>query len=159
MVGCVIDSIRNIFKGRFFLFMKLYDEFYFEITLTGKKTDITRFISFVKAGGLDDFFEPSDDYINPDDNYDSADGDTECELVFSNDDWGIEIDELDTDELLDVLCRAAKPLHIRGTLYDTDDGEYSFVSEAGAGYYVKSSLTEFNDELDAKRDEEEYGEE
>ena len=139
--------------------MTLYDELYFEITLSGQKKDITRFISFLESGGHDDFFEVSRDYINPDDSYGAADDGGECELVFANDDWGIEIDEIDTDDLLDVLCRAAKALHVRGTLYDTDDGEYSFISEAGAGYFVKASITEFNDELDAKRDEEEENEE
>ncbi len=140
--------------------MTLYEELYFEITLTGTKAEIKRFTSFLKSGELDDFFEIVTDYINLDDGYATADEDEETRLVFTNDDWGVEIDEFDVDEFLDTFCRAAKSLEVQGTLYDADDGEYSFISAAGDGYYVNAkSITKFNDELDEHAREEESDEE
>ena len=135
--------------------MTLYEEIYFEITLSGQKSEIGRFVTFLKSGGLDDFFEFSPDYINLDDNYKTADENEETRLIFTNDEWGIETDEFDTDEFLDVFCRAAKNLDIQGTLYDIEDEEYSFVSNSGDGYYVNAkNITDFNDELDEQAREE-----
>ena len=73
--------------------MILCEELYFEITLTGIKSELKKFISCLKSGELDDFFEFSSDYISYDDEYaDAGDGD-ETSIVFTNDDLGIEIDE------------------------------------------------------------------
>ena len=141
--------------------MTLYDEVYFEITLLGKKIEIKKFLSFLKDGGLDDFFEVEEDYVDYDDDFDTV-GDEEATVItFSNDDLGIEIDELDTDEFLEVLCRAARNLDARGELYDADDDEYRFVSTEGNSYYLNAkSINAFNDDLDTQaREEDEDGEE
>lgn len=139
--------------------MTLCDEVYFEITLTGPKAEIKQFVSFLKSGELDEFFEITSDYIHYDDNYhDAADGDN-TSLIFSNDDWGIEIEELEVDEFLDVFCRAAKRLDVRGQLYDADDEEYSFISSEGDSYYLNAkNIKHFNDEIDAAASAEEDGE-
>ena len=135
--------------------MTLCDELYFEITLTGSKSELRKFVSFLRSGELDDFFEMSSDYINYDDGYQAADDNTESSIVFTNDDMGIEIDELDTDEFLELFCRAGKNLDIDGRLYDADDEEYAFVSEMGDSYYLNAkNATRFNDELDEKAYEE-----
>ena len=140
--------------------MTLCDELYFEITLTGKKADLRALLSFLKSGELDDFFEFSADYIDYDDGYSDAQDGEEASVTLINDDVGIEIDEIDTDEFLSVFCRAAKALDARGTLYDSDDEEFSFVSEAGDSYYLNAKrVSIFNDELDAHARSEEADEE
>ena len=129
--------------------MILYEELYFEITFTGSKSEIKKFASFLKSGGLDDFIELGPDYISYDDGFDGAAPEEETSLTLSNDDYGIEIDEFDTDEFLEVLCRAAKGLDVSGQLYDIDDEEFSFKSEAGDSYYVDASKIErFNEDDD-----------
>lgn len=140
--------------------MTLCDELYFEITLTGEKAELKQFVSFLKSGELDEFFEISSEYIHYDDNYsDAGDGDS-TSVIFSNDDLGIEIEELEVDEFLDVFCRAARRLDVRGQLYDVDDEEYSFISSAGDSYYINAkNIKNFNDELDAAASAEEEGEE
>lgn len=139
--------------------MTLCDELYFEITLSGTKADLRSFVSFLRSGELDEFFEVTTDYIDYDDGYaEAADGE-ESSLLFTNDDYGIEIEELDVDEFLEVFCRAAKALDVRGTLYDVDDEEFSFVSAEGDSYYLNAKKVGlFNDELDAKAREEEADE-
>ena len=68
---------------------------------------------------------------------------------------GIEIDEFDTDEFLEVFCKAARRLDVEGRLFDIDDEEYEFVSEVGDSYYLNAKRTKkFNDELDEKAYEE-----
>lgn len=127
--------------------MTLCEELYFEITLTGIKSDLKKFVSFLKSGELDEFFEVSSDYINYDDDYETADPNRELSIVFSNDDIGIEIDDFDTDEFLEVFCKAAKPLYVKGVLYDIDEEEYEFVSAKDDSYYVNSKRTKtFNDD-------------
>jgi hypothetical protein len=129
--------------------MILCEELYFEITLTGAKSELKKFITFLKSGELDEFFEFSADYITYDDEYDAADADGKTSIVLSNDDYGIEIDELDTDEFLDVFCRAARNLEAVGHLYDIDDEEYRFVSEQGDSYYLNSDkIAKFNEDDD-----------
>ena len=129
--------------------MTLCEELYFEITLTGTKTDLQKFISYLKSGELDDFFEFTSDYINYDDEFDGARPEQETSVILSNDDYGIEIDEFDTDEFLEVFCKAAKALDVEGTLYDIDDEEYKFVSAPGDSYYVNAKrAVKFNDDLD-----------
>ncbi len=136
--------------------MTLCDELYFDVTLSGAKSEIRKFAAFLRSGELDDFFEISTDYISYDDAYDEVDDDGICSMTFSNDDWGIEIEELDVDEFLDVFCRAARKLEVKGTLYDADDDEFSFVSYEGDSYYINArNIKDFNDELDAHADKEE----
>jgi len=135
--------------------MTLCEELYFEITLTGAKTDLKRFISYLKSGELDDFFEFTSDYISYDDEYEGAEPEQETSITISNDDYGIEIDEFDTDEFLEVFCRAAKALDVEGRLFDIDDEEYEFTSAKGDSYYLNAKRRiRFNDELDEKAYEE-----
>lgn len=138
--------------------MTLCDELYFEITVTGEKTEVKKFVSFLKSGGLDDFFEMDNEYIEYDDDFDSCEPDAETYITFVNDDIGIEIEEFDTYEFLETFCRAGKSLDIRGRLYDADDEEYSFVSLKGDSYFLNAKNIEIEDELDqqAKKDDEEY---
>lgn len=139
--------------------MTLCEELYFEIKLTGPKSEIKKFASFLKSGELDEFFEITSDYLYYDDNYQTAEDDQKCTLIFSNDDYGIEIDEIDTDEFLEIFCRAARRLEVMGTMYDSDDEEYSFISHEGDSYYLNSrKVSIFNDELDAHAREEERDE-
>ncbi len=129
--------------------MTLCEELYFEITLTGKKHELKKLISFLRSGELDEFFEFSKEYINYDDSYADATDTDESSIVLSTDDYGIEIDEFDTDEFLDVFCRAAKNLCVQGHFYDIDDEEFSFTSEEGDSYYVNSrKATRFNEDDD-----------
>ena len=142
--------------------MTLYDEIYFEITASGKKSELQKFISFLKGGGLDDFFEMDSDYLDYDDDFASAGDEGETYVTFSNDDMGIELDEFDVDEFLEVLCRAGKRLDLRGELYDADDDEYRFISAEGDSYYLNAkNINLFNDDLDtqAKEEDEEDEEE
>ena len=140
--------------------MTLYNELYFEITLTGAKSELEKLIKFLKSGDLDEFFEFSTEYISYDDEYGSASGDKETSIVLSNEDDGIEIEEFDTDDFLDVFCRAAKSLDVRGQLYDIDDEEYSFVSEAGDSYYINAkNIRSFNEDDDLPTEDDEDDEE
>ena len=135
--------------------MTLCEELYFEINLTGTKSELKKFVSYLKSGELDEFFEITSDYINYDDEYATATDDKETTVIFSNDDYGIEIDEFDTDEFLEIFCKAAKALDVEGRLFDIDDEEYEFVSAKGDSYYVNAKRTaRFNDELDEKAYEE-----
>lgn len=135
--------------------MTFCEELYFEIKLTGVKSELKKFVSYLKSGELDEFFEFDSDFISYDDEYDSADSDTETSIVLSNDDVGIEIDEFDTDEFLEVFCRAASSLYVEGRFFDIDDEDYEFISAAGDSYYVNARKSKrFNDELDEKAYEE-----
>ena len=137
--------------------MTLCDELYFEITVTGEKTEVKKFVSFLKSGELDDFFEMDNEYIEYDDDFDSCEPNAETYITFVNDDFGIEIEEFDTCEFLETFCRAGKALDIRGRIYDADDEEYSFVSAKGDSYFLNAKNIEIEDELDeqAKKDDEE----
>ncbi len=140
--------------------MTLCEELFFEIKISGEKKELKKFISFLKSGELDDFFEITSDYIDFDDDYASVSDESEASFNFINDDMGIEIDELDTDEFLDVFCKAARKLDVQGRLYDIDDEEYSFVSPKGDSYYINAkNINRFNDELDAEVEKEEAEEE
>ena len=129
--------------------MILCEELYFEITLTGVKSELKKFVTYLRSGGLDDFFEFSSDYITYDDEFAGVADDGESSIVIANDDYGIEIDEFDTDEFLETFCRAAKNLDVVGQLYDIDDDEYRFVSETGDSYYLNSDkVLRFNEDDD-----------
>ena len=135
--------------------MTLCEELYFEITLTGAKSDLKKFVSYLRSGELDEFFEFSSDYIDYDDDYEDAAPDYETSIILSNDDCGIEIDEFDTDEFLEVFCKGAKALDVKGRLYDIDDEEYEFTSAEGDSYYLNAKRSiRYNDELDEKAYEE-----
>ena len=135
--------------------MTLYEELYFDIKATGPKSEIARFASFLKSGELDEFFEFSTDYIIYDDDYATADSDQEVSITISNDDFGIEIDEFDTDEFLELLCKAGKKLYLKGQIFDIDDEEYSFVSEEGDSYYTNAkNIASFNEDEDMPSDDE-----
>ena len=128
--------------------MTLWDEVYFEITLHGTKSELRRFANFLTSDELSDFFEISSDYIIYDDGFLACADEAETEIIFTNDDYGIEIEELDTDEFLEVFCKAARRLDVYGTLFD-NDSEYHFTSAKGDSYYINSrEAMKFNDELD-----------
>jgi hypothetical protein len=136
------------------LAMTLYEEIYFDITVEGKKSDAKRLEKFLLGGGCDDFFEVHPEHISYADEFVESDESATVRMFFS-DDLGIELDELDTDEFLEVFCKAAKPLDVEGTLFDVDDEEYKFVSAKGDYYYINPNRTRrFNDELDEKAHEE-----
>ncbi len=138
--------------------MILCEEIYFEITLKGERSEVKKFARFLKSGELDDFFEVSSDFISYSDE-DEEDAD-KLTMIFSNDDFGIECDELDTEDFLDLFCKAARNLDVSGHLYDINDEEYSFISEAGSGDYRNArSIDRFNDELDEAAYNEELDEE
>ena len=140
--------------------MTLWDELYFEITVHGVKSELRKFANFLLSGELDEFFEITDDYLIYDDAYSSAEDTAESEIIFSNDDYGIEINEFDTDEFLEIFCKAAKKLDVWGTLCDADGTEFHFSSALGDSYYVNSrDSVVFNDELDAVAMDEEKDEE
>ena len=140
--------------------MTLYDELYFDIKLSGSKTELKKFVSFLRSGGLEDFFEFSTDYVSYDDRFNDAEPTDETHIIISNDDYGIEIEEFDTDEFLDVFCRAAKNLEVEGQVFDIDDEEYSFRSDLGSSYYVNAKLAvKFNEDDDKNEDDPEEDEE
>ena len=135
--------------------MKLHEELYFEINAEGAREDIDRFISFVTSGVLDDFFEFTEDYVIYGDDYDDASKLDGITVTLANDDYGIEIDSLNPEDLLDVLCGGGKNLFIQGNLYDVNNDEYRFISNAGSTSYDNADDIEFSDELDeeARREE------
>ena len=129
--------------------MTLWDELYFEITLHGDKSELKKFLNFVRSGELEEFFEFSSDYIIYDDNYRDTPDEEESEIVLTNDDYAVEIDEFDTDEFLEVLCKAAKNLDCYGYLTDGEDSEFHFESKKGDSYYINpKKAVRFNDQLD-----------
>ena len=140
--------------------MTLYDELYFEITFHGDPSEIKKVASLIKSGDLDEFFEGASEYIIQNDADDPSFSQEKATLVFSTDDYGIEIDEFDTGDFLDVICRAAKNLYVSGCIYDVDEDEFEFVSPEGDSYYMnaRKAIT-YNDELDEVAREEESDEE
>ena len=134
--------------------MTLCGEFYFEINVVGAKSEVKRLITFLRSGGLDDFFEFTTDFVSYDDDWDDATDTTEVSVTLTNEDYGVEIEELDTDELLEVFCRAAKNLYVAGNLYDMDDDIYSFNSDVGDSYYVNAKkIIKFNEDEDLDEEE------
>ena len=129
--------------------MILCEELYFEITLMGKKSDLKTFASVLRSGEFDDFFEFSNDYLSYSDEFDEAGPDERVSMTLSNDDWGIEIDEFDTDEFLERFCRRAENLFVNGELFDIDDEQFSFISEEGSDGYVNAlKAKRFNEDDD-----------
>ena len=128
--------------------MKLHEELYFEITVEGAKSDVVKFIDYVKSGELDDFFEFSSEYIVYDDNYAISSDIGQVSVSLSNDNYGIEIDSFDPEEFLDALCSGGKNVTIHGNVFDIDDEEYRFISNMGETSYVNTDKIDFSDELD-----------
>lgn len=129
--------------------MTLYEELYFEIRATGTKSEVEKFLNYMRSGELDEFFEFDEEYILCDDDYNSVSDTDEVTVIISNDDYGIEIDEFDTDEFLDVICKAGRRIYLKGQLYDADNEEYSFVSDTGNSYYINALLIDdFNEDED-----------
>lgn len=128
--------------------MKLHEELYFEITVEGAKSDVVKFIDYVKSGELDDFFEFSSEYIVYDDNYAISSDIGQVSVSLSNDNYGIEIDSFDPEEFLDALCSGGKMVTIHGNIFDIDDEEYRFISNMGETSYVNTDKIDFSDELD-----------
>ena len=140
--------------------MKLYDELYFEINVTGRRSDLKKFKSFLVSGALEDFVEIDSDMIAYNDDYMNVDEETKTGFVLTTDDVGIEISSLDPELFLDELCRGAKDVELEGHLYDIEDEEYRFFSPEGEAAYYDSSKTEhFNDELDEQAFEEDSDDE
>ena len=135
--------------------MRLYDELYFEIRAMGAKSEIKKFVSYLKSGELDEFFEFSSDYVSYDDEYYDSGDSAEVSVIISNDDYGIEIDEFDTDEFLEIICKAGRRLYLKGQIYDADNEKYSFISEVGDSYYINALLVnDFNEDEDKPHEEE-----
>ena len=135
--------------------MTLCEELYFEITVTGIKSELKKFASFLRSGELDEFFEMESGYIDYRDGYEDQDDSEISSFTLSNDDYGIEIDEFDTDEFLDVFCMAGRALDIHGRIYDIDDEEYSFIIEEGDAYYINARKVSFNEDEDKAEEDEE----
>ena len=136
--------------------MILHDEIYFEITLEGTADALHRFKSFALSGVFDDFFDVSDDYIIYEDN---ASEDGKSTIVFTNDEYGVEIDRFDVEEFLDVFCKGAEALFVNGCIYDIDDEEFRFISHEGDSSYTDAKHARFNDELDEAAAGEDEGDE
>lgn len=132
--------------------MKLYDELYFDIELTGTKANVKKFAMFLKSGELDEFFDVSSEYISYNDNYAEVGEEEETGLVFTNEDIGIEIDVFRPEEFLDVFCKAARALDVTGQLYDAEE-ELSFTSAAGDSGYINAKDVSHRDELDELEDD------
>lgn len=134
--------------------MTLCEELYFEITVTGVKSELKKFLSFLRSGELDEFFEMDAGYIDYRDGYEEQEDSEISSFTLSNDDYGIEIGEFDTDEFLDVFCMAGRALDIHGRLFDVDDEEYAFISHEGDSYYLNAKkINKFNEDGDAAFDE------
>jgi hypothetical protein len=132
--------------------MKLHDELYFEITAEGKRTDLLQFEAYLKSGALDDYFEIDDDYILYDDEFFNVADDQDTSLIFTNDEYAIDIDSFDPESFLYTLCKNTISLNVYGNLFDAEDTEYRFTSPAGdTNYENADEITFFNDELDNER--------
>ena len=132
--------------------MILHEEIYFDITLEGETSALKKFENYALSGVFDDFFEVDEDYLI----YDDASSGGMGRLIFTNDDMGIEISRFNTEDFLELLCRGAKDLDVRGNLYDVEDEEFRFLSPIGdSDFSDADAVTIFNDELDATAREEE----
>lgn len=138
--------------------MKLHEELYFEITAEGTKSAALKFISYLKSGVMDDYFEFDEDMLTYSDNFDDDISTETVSVTLSNDDYGIEIDEVNPESFLRVLCRGGIDLFIHGHLYDIDDEDFVFVSHEGDASFTNVDDMEFNDELDLEVYKEELDE-
>ena len=137
--------------------MRLNEELYFEITVEGEKAHVSKFLSFLTSGVLDDFFEFTSDYIIYGDDYHEKTETEKVNVTLANDDCGIEISSLNPEKFLDVLCSGATDVSLDGNLFDIDDEEYRFVSYIGEDTFVNSDDIDYSDELDLEARREDYG--
>ena len=134
--------------------MIFYDEIYYEITLKGTKAELAKFKDFVLSGGLDDYIEFDAENVIYGDSYKQSPDYDICDLTLINED-GFPVDEFRVEEFLEVFCQAAINLEVYGFIYDADETEFNFTSEAGSDDFKNTrSGVRFNDELDDIRDEE-----
>ena len=138
--------------------MKLHEELYFEITAEGTKPDVDKFVSYLKSGVLDDYFEFDADMLTYSDNYYEDVASETVSVTLSNDDYGAEIDELNPERLVALICKGGAPLFIHGHLFDIDDEDYAFVSHENDASFTNVEDIEFNDELDMEAYKEELEE-
>ena len=136
--------------------MRLHEELYFEITAEGAQNDVNKFISYLASGVMDDYFEFDEDMLTYSDNFDE-DSET-VSVTLSNDDYGIEISEVNPEAFLSLICRGGAPLVIHGHVYDIDDEDYVFVSHEGDASFINVDEMEFKDELDLEAYKEELDE-
>ncbi len=135
--------------------MVFYDEIYFDIRVEGEKRDLKKFAAFLKSGELDEFFEFLPEYIDYEDDYHEKSDYQLSVLSIINDEYGIEVDEFDPHEFLELICKAGRSLDIRGRIYDADDDDFEFISAIGDSYYINARKNRlFNDELDERAYEE-----
>ena len=135
--------------------MRLHEELYFEITAKGARNDIDKFVSFLTSGVLDDYFEFTSDYvIYGDDYYDNAKND-EISITLANDDYGIEIESINPERIIEFICHGGKDLFIHGNLYDVDNDEFRFVSNEGSTDFEDADNIDYSDELEDDGDDEE----
>ena len=142
--------------------MTLYDELYFDITIEGTKSELRKFVTAIRDGALDDFFEDGADYLDFSDDYATADDSKHTVIYLTNQDFGIEIEELEVAEFLEEICKNGKNLELRGEIYDADDDAYRFISETGDPYYLNADKAKiFNDDtlIDKEEDEDDEDEE
>ena len=142
--------------------MTLYDELYFDITIEGTKSELRKFVTAIRDGALDDFFEDGADYLDFSDDYTTADDSKHTVIYLTNQDFGIEIEELEVAEFLEEICKNGKNLELRGEIYDADDDAYRFISEIGDPYYLNADKAKiFNDDtlIDKEEDEDDEDEE
>ena len=135
--------------------MILYDEVYFDITLSGAKADLKKFAKYVKGGALEDVIEGAYDLISYGDSFSDADEEDECEMFFSNDDLGLEVSKFNTEDFLDIFCKETAKIDVSGHIYDINDDEYMFKSAKGRTDF-SSGAGKFIDELDAIASAEDY---
>ena len=133
--------------------MRLYDEIYFEITVSGREVDVKSFVKYLKGGALEDYIENAKDYITYDDDELVDDGSGNCRMIFTNDDMGIETSSFNVENFLDVFCKETEALDVSGHIYDINDDEYRFTSAPGRTDFSDASVG-FKDELDDLADEE-----
>lgn len=134
--------------------MIFYDEIYYEITLKGVKSELKKFTDFLLCGGLDDYLEFEKENVIYGDSYNQSSDSSVTDITLINED-GISVEEFDVEEFLDEFCKAARKLEIYGFIYDADETEFNFTSEAGSDSFENSrNVSKFNDELDSIRDEE-----
>ena len=135
--------------------MILYDEVYFDVTLSGAKADLKKFAKYIKGGALEDVFEGAYEFISYDDAFSDANDEDECEMFFSNDDIGLEVSKLNTEDFLEIFCKETANIDVAGHIYDINDDEYIFKSPKGSINF-SNGRGKFNDELDAIASDEDY---
>ena len=76
-------------------------------------------------------------------------------MFFSNDDIGLEVSKLNTEDFLEIFCKETANIDVAGHIYDINDDEYMFKSPKGSINF-SNGRGKFNDELDAIASDEDY---